>query len=328
MNLEGLPAVSAPLPWHAEAWQRLGLQLEEGRFPHALLLAGSSGTGKARLALALARLLLCHAPSAGHNCGQCQGCELSRNGTHGDFLWLQPGEKSRVVKIDQVRQAVDFAHWTAGFGQRKVLVISPANAMNTNAANALLKSLEEPSANTHILLVCERLHGVPATIRSRCQILRFPLPAAEPALAWLDSLTGERRVSSELLELAGGAPLRAEDYFRDSSADARLAQEAALTAVLEGRATPVEAAGSLAELANEYFLELLTDVVEKRIRQLGKGQLADQGRAGFGLLDDLRRIQRAMEGGSNPNAALLRESLLEQLRQQLGAPAAGAKMPA
>ncbi|MFV0277669.1 MAG: DNA polymerase III subunit delta', partial [Parahaliea sp.] len=207
MELSALPRVNAPLPWQAPAWQQLLQQLESGRFPHALLVAGMPGIGKQRLALALARLLLCHSPSAGHNCGQCSACEFSRSGAHGDFRWLQPEEGSRTIRIDAIREVVNFANRTAGFGQRKVLVIAPADAMNSNAANALLKSLEEPAANTHILLVCDRLHGVPATIRSRCQLLRLPVLAADAALAWLDTLTGARASSSTLLDLARGRPL-------------------------------------------------------------------------------------------------------------------------
>ncbi len=102
-ELIGLPAVSPPLPWQSDAWQRFNEQLTQGRLPHALLLLGVAHTGVDRLALALARMLLCQSPSGGLNCGQCHACELSATGAHGDFLWLQPEEKSRVIKIDQVR---------------------------------------------------------------------------------------------------------------------------------------------------------------------------------------------------------------------------------
>ncbi|TXS89055.1 DNA polymerase III subunit delta' [Parahaliea maris] len=326
MQLEGLPAVSVPLPWQAEDWQRLEQQVSEGRFPHALLLAGMPAIGKERLALALARLLLCHRPSAGHNCGECQACELSRSGAHGDFLWLQPQEKSRVIKIDQVREAVNFAHWTAGFGERKVLVIAPADAMNTNAANALLKSLEEPADNTHILLVCSRLHGVPATIRSRCQLLKLAPPDTGASLGWLDNLTGERATSQSLLDLANGRPLLAEQMYRESSADTLLAQRAALGAVIRGEARAVETAAALSDLDAGEFLVLVTDFIEQHLRDLDGSQLAASGPGAFVLLDDLRGTQRAMAGGSNPNPQLLKESVLEQLSRQLGAPAAGAKM--
>lgn len=328
MQLENLPAVSVPLPWQADDWSRLEQQVARGRFPHALLLAGMPATGKERLALALARLLLCHRPSAGHNCGECQACQLSRSGAHGDFLWLQPQEKSRVIKIDQVREAVNFAHWTAGFGERKVLVIAPADAMNTNAANALLKSLEEPADNTHILLVCARLHGVPATIRSRCQLLKLPAPASEAALGWLDTLTGERGASRNLLDLAGGRPLLAEQIYRESSAETLLAQRAALEAVMRGEARAVETAAALAELEAGAFLALVVDFVERHLRALDASRLAARGRGAYVLLDTVRGIQRAMSGGSNPNPQLLKESVLEQLSRQLGPSAASAKMRA
>ena len=156
MELTGLDPRSEPLPWQQEAWQRAGEQLVGGSLPHALLLAGPAGVGKAEFALALARLLLCASPVDGGNCGQCHACELSASGSHGDLRWLQPEEKSRVIKIDQVRAAVEFAGKTASFGERKVIVFEPADALNVAAANALLKSLEEPTACTHLILVCHR----------------------------------------------------------------------------------------------------------------------------------------------------------------------------
>ncbi|MBN7797720.1 DNA polymerase III subunit delta' [Parahaliea mediterranea] len=318
MELSGLPAISAPLPWQGEAWSRWHQQLEQGRLPHALLLAGSPGIGKARLALALARLLLCHRPSAGHNCGECSACELSRSGAHGDFRWLQPEGESRVIKIDQIRQGVDFANWTAGFGQRKVLVIAPADSMNTNAANALLKSLEEPAANTHLVLVCHRLHGVPATIRSRCQLLKLPLPPAEAALQWLDSVTGDRQVSADLLQLAEGRPLAAEALYRESAADGALALRAALDALVAGRAAVPELLPLLGELSAAELLAMLAAYTEAHIRGMDAGALAREGRDAFALLDALRQQQAAVAGGSNPNRQLLCESLLLRLREGLG----------
>lgn len=327
MELTGLPAISAPLPWQGEAWSRLNQQLEQERFPHALLLAGSPGIGKMRLALALARLLLCHRPSAGHNCGECSACELSRNGAHGDFRWLQPEGDSRVIKIDQVRRAVDFANWTAGFGRRKVLVIAPADSMNSNAANALLKSLEEPAPNTHLVLVCQRLHGVPATIRSRCQLLRLPLPSGEASLQWLDSLTGERQDSASLLRLSQGRPLAAEALYRDAAADRALEMRAGLDALVAGRSPVPEVAGLLGELGATELLTLLVTYTEDHIRQLDAAGLCRGGRAAFALLDFLRSQQGAVAGGSNPNRQLFCESLLLRLRGELGAAAGGATMP-
>ena len=138
MDLSGLPLTSAPLPWQAEAWARLGQQLSDSSLPHALLLAGTANSGKSRLALALARLLLCQAPSGGLNCGKCHACELSASGSHGDLRWLQPEERGKAIKIDQIRDTVSFATKTANFGANKVVVIAPADAMNINAANALL----------------------------------------------------------------------------------------------------------------------------------------------------------------------------------------------
>ncbi len=326
MELTDLPPQSAPLPWQADSWSRLGDALERDSFPHALLLAGSPGIGKTRLALALARRLLCHRPSAGINCGACQACELTRSGAHGDFRWLQPDADSRVIKIDQVRALVDFGHSTAGFGPRKVMVIAPADVMNTHAANALLKSLEEPPANTHLLLVCDRLHGVPPTIRSRCQILQLPLPPAAASLDWLDQMTGDRGTSEELLTLAGGRPLRAEALYHEDAGGDLAALRQALEALVQGRVSMPEVAAALGDIGVEAFLGECVDYCERHLRALDRAGLATAGPRAFHLLDGLRQLQGAVVAGANPNRQLLIENCLLRLHRELGAAAAGATM--
>ena len=112
------------------------------------------------------------------------------------FRWLEPEDKSRAVKIDQIRQLLLLTSMTASFGLRKLVVISPAESMNGAAGNALLKSLEEPAKDTYLILVSQRIQGLPATVRSRCQKLRLGLPDERACLGWLDQLTGDHARSA------------------------------------------------------------------------------------------------------------------------------------
>lgn len=319
MVLNGLPVVSAPLPWHSQIWNRFNQQLQENTLPHALLLTGVQHSGKARLALALARLLLCRQPNGGLNCGQCHACELSASGSHGDFRWLQPEEKSRVIKIEQVREVVNFTTKTASFGQRKVVVLSPADSMNTNAANALLKSLEEPSPDTFLILVCHQLHRLPATIRSRCQIIKLPAPAAEESLGWLDQLTGERAESERLLDLSDEMPLLAEAIYRQPDAKELLAARLACRALVTGKFSTTEIVGMLADAPTEEVLEQLMTVLQSQLRSMDPAVLkSSRGQAVFALLDEIGGIHRAVTGGANPNRQLIAEVLAGKVQDVLG----------
>ncbi len=298
---------------------RLCAQLAAGQLPHALLLSGPEHTGTSALALALARLLLCGAPAEGRNCGRCHGCALSAAGSHGDLRWLGPAEDSRVLRIDQIRSLIEFLNRTAGLGLRKVAVLAPAEAMNASAANALLKALEEPAPETYLILVCHRLHGLPATIRSRCQMLRLPAPDRAQALDWLEPLAGGREQSEQLLEVAGDRPLLALELMEGEAAARLAGLREALRGLVEGRLDVAPVAALLAGESGDRQLEYLAAGLQRVVLELARqGLMGERGRAAFELLDELHRLRRALDAGANPNRQLMVEAMLTKCHSRLG----------
>ncbi len=178
-------------PWLAEAWNPLAARLAGGRLPHALLVSGAAGLGKRSLVDAFARALLCTTRSAGEQaCGQCRACRLLAAGSHPDRITVglearDDGKLRSEIVVEQIRALSQRLALSSQFGGRQVAVIDPADAMNTSTANALLKTLEEPTASTLILLVADRPSRLPATIRSRCQRIDVQTPPRAQAAAWL-----------------------------------------------------------------------------------------------------------------------------------------------
>src|SRR6185312_1535313 len=146
----------ALLPWQTPIWQSLLQRQARHCLPHALVFSGVDGMGKKEFARFFASYLLCMTPTTMGPCGQCRSCHLQQAQSHPDLLWVEPEENSQIIKIDQVREVVDFVNGTAMLGGYRVIVISPASAMNMYAANALLKTLEEPTANTLFMLICNQ----------------------------------------------------------------------------------------------------------------------------------------------------------------------------
>lgn len=201
---------------HSQSWS--ALQSRRARLPHALLMIGQRGLGKLHLAQAFAMGLLCEQPREdGLACGKCLACNWFEQGNHPDFRLLQPqaliedaeaevGKKkaSQQITIDQVRGLDEFLNVGTHRAGLKIVLISPADAMNRNTANALLKSLEEPSANTLFLMVSDEPLRLLPTIRSRCQVIPVAVPSipiAERALA-AEGVENPGR----WLAMAGGSP--------------------------------------------------------------------------------------------------------------------------
>ncbi len=210
----GLPWMPL-LPWQREA-ARAALA-QRASWPHALLLHGPRGIGKHALALNLAQALLCESPAADNlACGACPSCRYAIAGQHPDLMRLEllivdpeDGTLKMVdaIGIDRVRALTDFVQLSSHRQRAKVAVIAPAERMNAAAANALLKTLEEPPPGTYLVLVADQPGRLPPTIISRCRQLAAPLPAPSDARAWLAAQGVE--APDLALAQAAGAPLAA-----------------------------------------------------------------------------------------------------------------------
>ncbi len=198
---------SGLLPWLAADWISLARRESVNRLPHALLVTGPPGIGKTSFCHFAARAFLCGNRSFAGACGECHSCKLLDAETHPDFLKISPAEGKSVISVDQVRSLSEELELTPQCSQRKIAVIDPAECMNTNAANSLLKTLEEPGTGIILFLVCTTPGFLAATIRSRCQAISLHVDDISVAESWLhrQGLAD----AGQKLSLSPGAPLNA-----------------------------------------------------------------------------------------------------------------------
>lgn len=306
---EPLP-LQLPYPWQESLWQSWDQRRQAGRLPHAVMISGAEGVGKRRLALAVANRLLCLDANALYPCGRCKGCELLASGSHRDLYQLRPAEKSRFILVDPIRELSRALAKSGQQGGWKVAVIEPAEAMNNAAANALLKTLEEPDGKTLMILLSSRPSAVPATVRSRCQKWVMPLPPRELALPWLTAVANSDGCAAQL-DAAGGRPLLALAYCSGDELSERAKLRSQLDELAAQSLSPLQLAEQLSR-AGEPPLHWFKELLEEALRELSRRP--SDGRRGlqelFALRDATAEAIGWLQRGNNPSLQSVWETLL------------------
>lgn len=326
------------LPWQQEAWQQMQGQLGSGQFPHALLLSGGADTGKRHFALMLAQRILCRSPEQGIPCGNCVACKLSAAGSNPDLLLIAPEEKSKFIKVDQIRELKKYIETSSHALGKRIIVLDAAENLNINGANALLKSLEEPPADVLFLLLSDRPRSVLATIASRCVSLKLPIPDKPQALDWLKRQVPHSAGGSleYALDYSQGRPMAALRTLGSEQGKEQTEIGMALLQTLRHEELATRTAGRYykthtAELLETlaYWLNSLAKFQLTGNRHMLKGEnlqqaasLLESGRRDANdlarrllqLYQQVSQAQMQLAGASNPNLQLLLEDLLLQLQ--------------
>lgn len=333
-------ALYLPLPWQQAAWSRLAEARQREQLTHAWLLAGPEGLGKRSFARAFAAALLCQSVDAeGQACGVCAACRMLAAGGHPDAhllgldghlglavteslqadqglrFWSPPKDSARRdIVIDAARSLGGKLVMAPHLGGARVIVVHPASEMNDATANALLKTIEEPPAQTFLLFLAEFPQALKQTIRSRCQLLRFAPPPSEAALDWLRAR--HPQADAALLAEAGGAPLKAAAWLAADEPARRARWQRLLGEVAARRSDPLQAAAEFGRDKHEVGA-LCRYWQEQLLAQLRKGHWSPRHEQFLALLlEGLRRLE-----DTNAQPLLLLESLLLRWRTLAATPA-------
>ncbi len=337
----------ADITGHQQPISLLQAGWRNGRLAHAYLFYGENRIGKLMTAVRLAQALNCEQPSrtaAQDSCGLCRSCLQIEAQTHPDYFLIEPDPKAATpqIKIEQVREIEQHFVYRPLVGERKICLIDDADRLTIGAANALLKTLEEPPGHSLFILVTSRLHALPITIRSRCQALRFTTPARTQVEAAL--ILKRELPPADARFLAVFADGRIGEAFTVNAADIRARQQDCLALVKPERLTPstsiLSAAESLAkadrgEETLAWLARWIRDLVIVMVdgdhdQLLHLDQLADLRRYAqradvdrlLTLLDDIERTEQQATRHLNLQMAL--ETMLLRLREALGLVPAGA----
>ncbi len=336
------PDAALPLPW-MQPWLEAALGSQRG---HAVLIHGPQGIGQWQLSIVLAQAWLCEAGEGPRRpCGHCASCRMVQARSHPDLLVLVPesqqatlgwapaeseGEAvegggkrqpSKEIRVEAVRSAVAFAQTTAARDAGKVVVLHPAERMNGIAANALLKTLEEPAGTARFVLSCAAPEALLPTIRSRCQAFALPLPPAELAADWLASQGVAQ--APVVLAAAGGQPMDALDWVREGLEAGSWLQ---LPALMQ-RGNPSQLSGWPLPRVVDALQKLCHDAMAANVGAEPRyfpaetlPRATDLAR----LLAWSRELLRASRQAEHPlNAGLAIEALVTQARRALAEPSRG-----
>ena len=294
-------------PWQQQQWQNIQQLILDERLPHALLFHGASDIGKYRMAEVVAETMLCSQQGTGSACGFCKQCQLLESGFHPDMMHLEPAGKGEQITVEMIRDVIEFSQKTSQQGGWKIAIINRADRMNTNAANALLKVLEEPPPTTLILLVTHDLSRLLPTIKSRCRQFRFPLPVSGEVIPWVAEVVSSEKTARELLQYAEGRPLLALRLEQEGSLETRKKMEAEWEMLAAGKGSALACAQACSKLEPIMVLDWLYYFVTGKIKSTASQ--ADN-RNLFRFVDSISKARVLTNSGHNPNLQLQWEVLM------------------
>ena len=288
------------MPWLKSIFDHTADQMKSNRFAHALLVCGEQGIGIDEFAEDVARHRICSTP-ADRGCRDCKSCQLLVAGNHPDMMRVVPTGAANEVKVDQIREVVAFLAQTPQIADWKVVLIAQAHRMNTNAANALLKVLEEPQGNTLLLLVSDRPQLLLPTVRSRCQKKSVRSPSQQQTKDFCLAQGVSEEDIVYLSDILGAKPTLICEWVSEGCKDQWALLQRGLDEVSSHKTTK-ELTDSLADLK-------LTDILQwLSIRLFREVKLTDNNRQRIKWLDMHRWLMSAIievERGGNPNRQLL-----------------------
>jgi DNA polymerase-3 subunit delta' len=323
-----------PLPWQTPQWTQLMQQKKADQLAHAYIVQGDQGLGKRLFVEKFAIALLCLNKESTDACGECTVCKMAISGSLPDLLIVEPEEGSRDIKIDQIRLLSNFVNKSSHAGSGKVLILDKAHNLNNSAANALLKTLEEPTSTTFIFLVTDLPGALSATIRSRCQRLQFSIASTEKSSQWLLEQLSSESDNSALAVTFASKPLLAFTEGSKGGVEGFSAMIHILSTLLNSttelrpavsqtsKIGELLSIGYLIEVSTILIKDLLTESeprsasteingLSSRLRKSG----IESRSLNVKLLNyqqELVKGRHQLMSGSNPNPQLIMESLLWQ----------------
>ena len=305
-------------PWLDSAWKQLADRRQRGTLPHAILVTGPTGLNKRAFVDAFATALLCQNSRDGElACGKCRACLLVAAGSHPDRIKVEielrdDGKPRTELTVDQIRALSERLALTPQFGGVQIATIDPADLMNPSASNALLKTLEEPTPATIIVLVADRAARLSATIRSRCQRIDIKLPAAGEAAAWLNAQGVNEKTTETALQASAGNPGLALKWAKEGGLTVRNEVLTDLRGLLSGKHSAVDIANRWSKDDPEtrlwFAAGLIRDEAEAHARG-ASGPLALTSRRDFTKLarwfDHSNRARAQLRGPLRPELVVL-----------------------
>ncbi|WP_066800655.1 DNA polymerase III subunit [Moraxella oblonga] len=274
--LQNLPYFAPLLTWQQKAWQQTTTQFYAGKLPHGILASGMAGIGKRAFVWRLVAWLLCTDKSEYGACGLCPSCTWLKAGTHPDLMVLplgslptDDGDEQPSIKIDEIRTLQEYSH-TKGQGVR-VMVLNNADTLTVGASNALLKTLEEPRAGVHLLLISDNPSRLLPTIKSRVQALPLGRIEHELALSYVVDKLGDENLARLALDLADGAVLKAVDLPQMAWFDKRQLWLKTWLSLRHGQRLPVSASDYWQGVLDLADFVVLTRLILMDVVRVGLG---------------------------------------------------------